>query len=446
MPELARKPGAAKDATLNHALGAESGRGALAAADVRAAALGTFERLELPVWRRSGFWTTSLKALDLDALSERSATAVPDVVAAALGDEALAGVIVQSGSSTVRCELDPELASRGVVLCPLDEAPEALVAEHLHRRVGAGRDKLEAASAAFWRAGAFLHVPRGLRVERPFQVVYAIEEPGTAQYAHTLIVGAEGSDFRVRHYELAPDFEGVALHAGQFELYLADGARCRLGQLQDWGAGDVHDVSTHVVDVGRDAYVHWLPSYLGGALTREHLELVVSGQGGDMAFRGLFFGERDELLDLFAVDRHETGPSSGDVHWAGAATGTAKVSFEGLIQIEPGAQQTHTYLQIHQMMLSPRAKIDAIPSVLVSADDVSASHGGTVGELDEALIFYMRTRGMTRAQAVKQIVGGFFEPLVGQLSDEALEALVRERIEGKLADASADIEVYASAR
>jgi Fe-S cluster assembly protein SufD len=98
------------------------------------------------------------------------------------------------------------------------------------------------------------------------------------------------------------------------------------------------------------------------------------------------------------------------------------------------------------MMLSPRAKIDAIPSVLVSADDVSASHGGTVGELDEALIYYMRSRGLTRPQAVRVIVEGFFEPLIGQLEDERLEQLLRERIGAKLSSAAADIETYALAR
>ena len=143
--------------------------------------------------------------------------------------------------------------------------------------------------------------------------------------------------------------------------------------------------------VGRDAYCHWLPALLGGHLVRQHLELAVSEPGGDMAFRGVFFAEEQEHLDAFAVDLHETGPSGGDVHWRGAATGESRASFEGLIQIDPGAQQTHTYLQIHTMMLSPKARIDAIPSVLVSSDDVSASHGGTVGELDESSIFYMQT-------------------------------------------------------
>ena len=343
-------------------------------------------------------------------------------------------------------ELDDDLRERGVILCALEDAPAELVERYLMRRLTADRDKLEAAAAALWSGGAFLYVPRGVVVEKPFDVVYAIDEPGTAQYGHTLAVGDEASDFRLRHFKLAPDFEGTALHAGQVELYLEAGARARFAPVQDWGGGGVIDVSTQVVEVGRDAYVHWLPAYLGGALTRQHLELAVAEPGGDMAFRGIFFAERDEHLDLFAVDLHETGPSGGDVHWRGAATGKAKASFEGLIQINPGAQQSHTYLQIHSMMLSPRAKVDAIPSVLVGADDVSASHGGTVGELDEDLIFYMRSRGLSRAEAVHVIVEGFFEPLIGELKDEGLEDLVRAKIGEKLSAAADDVEAYATAR
>jgi Fe-S cluster assembly protein SufD len=179
---------------------------------------------------------------------------------------------------------------------------------------------------------------------------------------------------------------------------------------------------------------------------RQHLELAVSEPGGDMAFRGMFFAERDEHLDVFAVDLHETGPSEGDVHWRGAAAGSSRASFEGLIKINPGAQQTHTYLQIHSMMLSPKARIDAIPSVLVSADDVSASHGGTVGELDEESIFYMQSRGLDRAAAVRVIVEGFFEPLIGELDDEPLEELIRAALARKLASAREDIETYAASR
>jgi Fe-S cluster assembly protein SufD len=446
------KPGRHREATLYHALaGAGAGDGRTLA-QLREVALAHFYKAELPVWRRSGFWTTSLESLDLDSLETEPSPApaeVPDVVSRTLPERPRAGRIVQSAGAVVHVELDPALQQKGVILCSLEDAfrdHAELVAPWYSKRLVIDRHKLEAANAAFWSGGAFLYVPPGLVVEDPFEIVYAIERPGVAQYGRTLVLGAPTSEFRVHEYDLAEDFDGQALHAGAFELYLQDGARCRLAQVQDWGSGEVFDVSTRFVGVGRDAYCHWLPALLGGRLVHQHLELAVTEPGGDMAFRGLFFTEEHEHLDVFAVDLHETGPSGGDVHWRGAATGESRASFEGLIQIDPGAQQTHTYLQIHSMMLSPKARVDAIPSVLVSSDDVSASHGGTVGELDEAAIFYMQSRGLDRPAAVRVIVEGFFEPLISELADEALAELVRAKVADKLAAAREDIEAYAVSR
>ncbi len=450
------KAGRHREATLYKALAGTGAGDGRSLGELREAALKAYESTELPVWRRSGFWTTNLQSLDLEALhTSVSEQGVPEIVSATIPERPRAGRIVQSAGSIVHVELDPALAERGVILSSLEEAFErhgALVSEWFSRRLPIDRHKLEAANAAFWTGGIFLHVPAGVVVDDPFELVYAIDRPGLAQYGRTLIVGGPTSDFKVHEYDLAADFSdageapGQALHAGAFELYLQDGARCRLAQVQDWGKGEVFDVSTRFVGIGRDAYCHWLPALLGGHMVRQHLELAISEPGGDMAFRGVFFAEESEHLDLFAADLHETGPSGGDVHWRGAASGESRASFEGLIQIDPGAQQTHTYLQIHTMMLSPKARVDAIPSVLVSSDDVSASHGGTVGELDEASIFYMQSRGLDRASAVRIIVEGFFEPLIAELGDEPLQELVRAKLTAKLASAREDIETYASSR
>jgi Fe-S cluster assembly scaffold protein SufB len=448
------KPGAAKQATLYRALdGAGAGDGR-SVDELRAAALEAYERLDLPSWRRSGFWTTSFRDLDLDELEPQHVEAdgqVPEVVADALGDEEPAGLLVQRGATVVHVELDPELAERGVIFSSLEDAvrdhPE-LVAKYFMRRLTYDRDKFEAAAAAFWTGGAFLYVPRGLVVERPFQVAYVIDSPASAQYAHTLAIGDESADFRLREYDLAGDFEGPALHAGAFELYLEANARCRLAHFQDWGGEgrEVHDVSTHLVRVARDGHCRWIPIHLGGRLTRQHLELATAEPGADMRHRGIYFTEGEEHLDLFTVDLHEVGPTTGDTVWKGAATGSSRSSYEGLIKIRPGAQESHTYLQTHSMMLSPRAKVDAIPSLIVETDSVSASHGGTVGEVDETQVFYMQSRGLSRHDAVRVIVEGYFEPIVDQLDDERLEQLVRERIAAKLARAEEDIEAYAAAK
>jgi Fe-S cluster assembly protein SufD len=98
------------------------------------------------------------------------------------------------------------------------------------------------------------------------------------------------------------------------------------------------------------------------------------------------------------------------------------------------------------MLLSPRARGDAIPSLIVEVDNVKASHGGTVGELDEEQIFYMMTRGLSRTEAVRVLVEGYFEEVVQRLEDPGLEALVRRRIAEKLRGAEQQVRDFVAER
>lgn len=419
----------------------------------RRQALEAYEREPLPTWRRSGFWTTSVRKLELDALEPRRYEPVeelPEIVREHLeDDEQHAGLIVQRGASTIFAHLDPDAAAQGVVVMPLERAvadhPE-LVERWYMKRLSHEEGKFAAASAAFWTGGAFVHVPRGVRLEQPIQVVWLIDEPGTAQYAHTLAVVEEQAECAIREYHLAPDIDGQALHAGGFELYALPGAQVHLAHYQDWGGGEVYDVSVKRVEIGRDARVRWVPVHLGGHVTKQRLDIVTAEQGSDMRHTGLFFTERDEHLDLFTTDLHEQGNTTGDTVWKGALTGDSRASYEGLIHIVPGAQETHTYLQTHSMLLSPKAKGDAIPSLIVETDNVSASHGGTVGELDEEQIFYMTTRGLSRGEAVRILVEGYFEEVVSRLEDEGLEKLVRRRIAEKLRGAEQQVAEFIGER
>jgi Fe-S cluster assembly protein SufD len=423
--------------------------------DRRKAALEVYEREPVPTWRRSGFWTTTLRKLRFDELEPRhhepveSLGELPDVVSDALGDEELAGLVVQRGASTVLCRLDPALAERGMIVTSLERAVEEhseLVERFYMRRLSQEEGKFQAATAAFWTGGAFVHVPRNLKVERPIQIVYLIDEPGTAQYAHTLGIVGELAECGLREYCIAPDFEGQALHAGGFELYCEPGSQVRLAHFQDWGAGEVHDISTKRVEIARDAHCSWVPIHLGGHLTKQTLDIVTAEQGSDMRHSGLYFTEGKEHLDLFTTDLHEQGRTTGDTVWKGALAGESRASYEGLIHIVKGAQDTNTYLQTHSMLLSPKAKGDAIPSLIVETDNVSASHGGTVGEIDEAQVFYMMTRGIERQEAVRILVEGYFEEIVHKLADPALEALVRRRIAEKLSAAEEQVAEFIGER
>jgi Fe-S cluster assembly protein SufD len=421
----------------------------------RKAALEVYEREPVPTWRRSGFWTTTLRHLRLDELEPRhydpvdSFEELPSVVLDALDSEELAGLVVQRGASTIYTTLDDSLAEDGVILTSLERAAEEhpdLVEQWYMKRLSYDEGKFPAASAALWTGGAFLHVPKNLKIENPIQVVYVIDEPGTAQYAHTLGIVGEFSEAYLREYCLAPDFDGQALHAGGFELYCRPGSQVKLAHFQDWGSGEVYDISTKRVEIQRDAHCGWVPIHLGGHLTKQTLDLITAEKGSDMRHNGLYFTEGDEHLDLFTTDLHEQGDTTGDTVWKGALTGESRASYEGLIHIVHGAQNTNTYLQTHSMLLSPKAKADSIPSLIVQTDNVSASHGGTVGEVDEDQIFYMMTRGIPRREAVRILVEGYFEPVIGKLEDPPLEELVRERIAGKIAAAEEHVEEYIEQR
>lgn len=420
----------------------------------RKAALAIYEREPVPTWRRGGFWTTTLRDLDLDALAPRSYAAVsgrdelPDVVREVIDGEEYAGLIVQRGASVIYSEVDPNLPE-GVVACTLEDAfashPE-LVAKYYGKRVSAEDGKFAAANVAMWTGGAFFYVPPDTAVEKPFQVINVIDEPGVAQYGRLLAVVDTGGKAAFREYELAPDFEGQALHAGVTEIFAEPNSWAKVKTFQDWGAGEVFDISTKRVAIARDAHARWFPIHLGGHLTKQTLDIITADRGADMRHNGLYFTQDDEHLDLFTTDLHESGDTTGDTVWKGAATGKSKASYEGLIEIREGCQNSHTYLQTHSLMLSKDAKVDAIPSLIVKTDDVSASHGGTVGEVDENQVFYMRTRGISREDAIRILVEGFFEPVVEQFEDEHLQKLVRERIAGKLAEAQDDIAAYAASK
>jgi Fe-S cluster assembly protein SufD len=412
--------------------------------DRRAAALEVYEREPVPTWRRSGFWTTTLRHLRLDELEPKRYDPVSERPELVAGDD-LAALIVQRGASTVYTEVNDER----IVVSSLEQAAEThpeLVERYWQTRVKPDEGKFPAAAAAFWTGGIFVHVPKGEKIEKPIQIVWQIEEPGTAQYAQTLVVVDELAECEIREYFLAPDFEGQALHAGSFELFARPGSNVRMAHFQDWGAGEVHDISTRRIEIARDAHCSWVPIHLGGHLTKQRLDIITAEQGSDMRHTGLYITQGDEHLDLYTSDLHEAGHTTGDTVWKGALTGESRASYEGLIHIVKDAQETDTYLQTHSMLLSPRAKGDSIPSLIVETDNVKASHGGTVGEVDEDQIFYMMSRGIPRPEAVRILVEGYFEEVIQRLHDPVLEEMVRQRIAQKIAEAEEDVREYVSQR
>ena len=265
---------------------------------------------------------------------------MPDVVTRTLPERPRAGRIVQSAGAVVALELDPALAERGVILCSLQDAfrdhrelvarvvlqaPDDRPQQARGRQRGLlERRRLPARARGRGRRGAVRDRLRDRSARRGAVRAHARAWAARAASSACTSTTSPRTSRARRCTRARSSCTSRTARAAAWR-------RCRTG-----ARARCIDVSTRFVGVGRDAYCHWLPALLGGHLVRQHLELAVTEPGGDMAFRGLFFTEEHEHLDVFAVDLHETGPSGGDVHWRGAATGESRASFEGLIQIDPG--------------------------------------------------------------------------------------------------------------
>ncbi|MBI2659014.1 SufD family Fe-S cluster assembly protein, partial [Candidatus Woesearchaeota archaeon] len=104
--------------------------------------------------------------------------------------------------------------------------------------------------------------------------------------------------------------------------------------------------------------------------------------------------------------------------------------YRGLIRIEKEAQKTYSYLENHILKLGDKTLANSIPSLKIDANDVKASHGATVGQIDEEHLFYLMARGLSRVEAEKLIVEGFFEPVIQKIPMEELKEKIREMVKG----------------
>lgn len=160
------------------------------------------------------------------------------------------------------------------------------------------------------------------------------------------------------------------------------------------------------------------------------VQLVLDGPGAELKMGGMVIGYGEQQPTMNIDIKHQAPGTTANVIFRGVLTDTAKQDWKGMIKIAKGAQGTNSWLEDRTLLLSPKARAHAVPSLEIEANDVHASHAATVGKLDPISIFYLQSRGLDRAQAQELIVNGFLEPVMP--ADEAarirLEAVIKERL------------------
>jgi|1186.fasta_scaffold14260_2 Fe-S cluster assembly protein SufD len=306
------------------------------------------------------------------------------------------------------------------------EHPE-LVERHYGSVVSAA-EKFAAGNAASWDDGVFLHVGRGVEVDVPLRASLELPGPGTAQHYRALIVLEPGARATFVE-EFRSDAEGYLNVV--VELVVGDGAKLEYVTIQEHEHG-TRQFGTHRATVGRDAELDWVAIGLGGARAKSRMESYLADQGANVKVTGAYFLRDGEHADYDTTQEHGAPNTTSDLFFKGVLDDSARAVWRGVIRVDKGAQRTDAYQENRNLLLSRDAHADSIPGLEIEANDVRCTHGATVGQIDKMQLFYLMSRGLSRAQAEQLIVRGFFQPVLDRIGSEevreSLSAALEQRI------------------
>ncbi|GCE48301.1 Fe-S cluster assembly protein SufD [Thermosporothrix hazakensis] len=349
------------------------------------------------------------------------------------------GLIVQHNSSVVHTQLDEDLKEQGVILLPLDKAvqqyPELVQKYFMTECIPANASKYTALHAAFWTTGFFLYVPKGVEIEKPILSQVWIDAPSSATFTHTLVVTEPQSSVRfVEELSSSVTSDQPSLVSDAVEIFAQRESRVEFSYLQDLDQNTWNITNKNAV-FENDGSVTFVMSDLGAKLNLVEIGAGLQGNGSAAELVGIFFTDHDQRYKINTLSDHVGLSTNAETLVKGVLTDESRVEFDGMIRVRPNAQQTASFLSAHGMMLSKKARGEFIPGLEIAANEVSASHGATTGQIDEEELFYLMSRGVPRPEAERIIVQGFFEPVLQRIPLENLRIRLRRSIISRMSGA-----------
>ena len=400
--------------------------------ELRREAWRAFLELPMPDAKQEEWARTDLRAFHLERFGFPEP--VVDGVASAPGllreGVALAGWEASQNGHSFASHLDEKWAKRGVLFGSLERlAAERgpLVERYLRARLVDPRaDKFAALAAACWSGGTLLYVPPGVVVDEPLHAIAGLTPDGV-DLSRTLVVLDEGAEATFLAETASDAADGAGLHVGAVELFIGPNAHLRYVNLQNWGPGVWH-FARHKAIVDRNASVQWTIGALGGRLAKVNQHVWLVGAGAEAQVNGVIFTEGRQHLAYHTRQDHEAGDCRSDLLYKGALQDQARIVWRGMIHVNEQAQKTNAYQRNDNLMLSDSARADSIPGLEILADDVRCTHGSTIGRVDDEVLFYAGTRGLTRKEAARMVVIGFFQQVLDRITIPSVREALGEAI------------------
>jgi Fe-S cluster assembly scaffold protein SufB len=191
-------------------------------------------------------------------------------------------------------------------------------------------------------------------------------------------------------------------------------------------------ISNVFIDVENDSKTMVKDFYFGGKINVGYVGVRVNAENAYADVRPYYLGNEKTVIDILYLMRFYKPNSYGNVDAKGVLTDEAKVVFRGIMDILSGAKEVEAHQSNHATLMSLKAKVEAIPSLMVDENDVVASHAASSSPIDENMVFYLMSRGIPKEDAQKMIVRGVFETLKDELKRYSLEGVVEHALDSVL--------------
>lgn len=313
----------------------------------------------------------------------------------------------------------PEQVRVMTLAAALAEMPE-FVAEHLGTLATFQRDSFTALNTALMQDGVLIHVPHGVQIDEPLHVVNVSNShaEGTATHPRVLVVMDALSRATLVESYAARGTVAYFTNAVA-EVELGSGARLDHYKIQRESSEAFH-VGTVQVAQGRDSSYHSF-SYAGGAaLSRTNIYTRLLGESAEARLNGLYMVDGTQHADHQTFVEHLAPACASRELYKGILDGSSRGVFNGKVYVAPEAQKTDGKQTNHALLLSDHARVDTKPQLEIFADDVKCTHGATVGRLDAAALFYMKSRGIGPEHARALLTYAFAAEVLETIELDAL--------------------------
>ena len=308
------------------------------------------------------------------------------------------------------------------------EHPE-LVARYYGKVADMSRDSVAALNTLLVQDGFFLYIPRNVVLERPIQLVNIIS--GGVSMMHNrriLVVAEEGAQAKLLVCDHSEDDGINQLITQVTEIWAGEGAVVDYYNLEENATCVQRVTSTFVHQEGTsNVLVNGIT--LRNGTTRDNYFIALDGEGCETQLCGMAIADGEKKVDVYSHIDHRAAHCNSNELFKFVLDENAMGSFAGRILVREGSQKTEAYQSNKNLCASSTAHMYTKPQLEIYADDVKCSHGATVGQLDQQALFYMRTRGISEAEARMLLQFAFMSDVIDNVRLEALKDRLRQLVE-----------------